>query len=110
MIKGIPVVLYEKTPNGVDDFGRQLFIETPVTVENVLVAPVSAEEVVNEMNLCGKELVYKLGIPKGDAHEWENSKVEFFGKTFETFGAITMGIEEMIPLSWHHIIKVYRYE
>lgn len=102
--------MYEKTPNGVDDFGRTLYTEMPVVVENVIVSPASAEEVVNELNLCGKELVYKLGIPKGDAHEWENSKIEFFGKVFQSFGAITMGIEEMVPLSWHKIVKVYKYE
>ena len=36
-IKGITVVLYEKTLTGTDDFGAPIYNEAAVEVENVLV-------------------------------------------------------------------------
>lgn len=110
LIKGIPVILYERTPNGKDAFGTEIYTETPVTVQNVIVSPATADEIVNDLNLYGKETVYKLGIPKGDTHNWDNSKIEFFGKVFQSFGASTFGIEAMVPSDWHRIVKVYLYE
>ena len=44
MIKGIPVILYEKTVIGKDEFEHPLYREIPVTIENVLVAPASTTE------------------------------------------------------------------
>lgn len=110
MIKGITVVLYEKTPIDTDPFGQPIYEEIPVFVDNVLVAPVSSEDIISDMNLYGKKAVYQLGIPKGDTHEWENAKVSFFGQDFKTFGKVTMGIEDMIPLHWNKKIKVEIYE
>ena len=43
LIKGIPVVLYERTQTNRDDLGDPVYGETPVTVENVLVCPAAAE-------------------------------------------------------------------
>ncbi len=36
--------------------------------------------------------------------------VEFFGRKFRTYGAVTEGIEALIPLSWNRKVKVERYE
>ena len=49
MIKGIPVTLYEKTVIGKDEFDHPIYQETPVTVENVLVAPVSTTEILDTL-------------------------------------------------------------
>ena len=97
MIKGITIKLYEKTKTGEDAFGHPIFEETPVEVNNVLVAPVTSE-------------AYQLAIPKGDTHEWRNRKVEFFGKTFRTVNIPEEGIEDLIPLDWNKKVKVERYE
>ena len=48
MIKGIPVKLYERTASGTDTFGHPIYTETPVTVEDVLVAPASTTEVLDK--------------------------------------------------------------
>ena len=109
LIKGITVTLYEKTLSGVDDFNAPVYTETPVQVENVLVTPVSAEDVINELQLYGKRAVYELSIPKGDTHEWEDRTVEFFGHKWRTFGFCREWIEENLPLSWNKKIKVERY-
>ena len=106
MIKGITVTLYTVTQTGVDAFNRPAYTETAVPVENVLVAPLSDEEVLETLNLTGKKAKYQLGIPKGDAHDWENRKVRFFGEDFRVIGHPTEGIESMIPLGWNKKVKV----
>lgn len=109
-MKGITVTLYEETKTGVDPFGAPVFAQTPVEVENVLVAPTSSDDRITELNLYGKTSVYTLGIPKGDAHDWKNKKVEFFGQTFRTFDDPIKGIDALIPLDWNTKVKVERYE
>lgn len=105
-IRGIAVDLYEKTQTGTDALGNPIFTETPTTVENVLVAPVSDQEILEISNLTGRKAIYQLGIPKGDAHDWVNVKVGFFGQLFRTIGEPTEGIDAMIPLSWNKKIRV----
>lgn len=110
MIRGIPVVLTVMTQVGADAFGAPVYAETTVTVDNVLVAPTSAQEWLDTLNLTGRRAVYTLGIPKGDTHEWEDTKVSFFGKTFHTIGPVTEGIDELIPLAWNKKVQVERLE
>ena len=69
-LHGIPVTLYERTRTGADAFNAPVYSETPVTVENVLVSPVSAEAIVSDLQLYGKRAVYELCLPKGDTHDW----------------------------------------
>ena len=110
MIQGTAITLYEKTATGFNEIGEPIFTETPVTVENVLIGEPSAQERLEETNLTGRMIAYVLGIPKGDAHEWENVTVEFFGHKFRTYGIPMQGIEANIPLSWHLKVKCERYE
>lgn len=109
-MKGITVILYEETKTGTDPFGAPIFAETPVEVDNVLVAPTSSEDQISDQNLYGKKSVYTLAIPKGDINDWRNRKVEFFGQTFRTFDDPIKGIDELIPLDWNTKVKVERYE
>ena len=81
-------------------------METPVEVENVLVAPLSDDEILETLNLTGRRARYQLGLPKGDTHSWENNRVAFFGETFRVIGHPTEGIEHLIPLSWNKKVKV----
>ena len=110
MLKGIDIILYEKTQTGEDAFHAPIYEETPVTVHNVLVGEPSAEEVTTELQLTGRRLAYTLAIPKGDAHDWDNVRVEFFGQTFRTCGGVVQGIESMVPLCWNKKVQVVRYE
>ena len=109
-MKGITVTLYEVTQSGTNAFNEPVFTETPVEVANVLVAPASENEILSATNLYGRKVVYTLGIPKGDAHNWENRKVSFFGETFRTFGIPTEGIEHLVPTAWNKKVMVERYE
>ena len=106
MLKGITIQILEKTIASTDAFGRPVYTEKEEDVENVLVAPMSDEEVLDTLNLTGRRAVYQLGIPKGDTHNWEDKKVKFFGSTWRVIGKPTIGIEAMIPLQWNKKVKV----
>jgi hypothetical protein len=110
MIKGIPVKIYVKKQTGTDPFGAPVFEEAADTVENVLVYPASADDVVNSTSLYGRKAIYTLGIPKSDSHNWENAKIEFFGDTWRSFGIPLKGIDNMIPGKWNQKVMVERYE
>ena len=109
-IKGITITLLDKKETGKDPFGAPIYEEVPEPVENVLVSPTSSEDVTNQLSITGRKSVYTLGIPKGDTHNWENQKVEFFGQMWKTFGIQLEGIEAMIPLEWNKKVLVERYE
>lgn len=49
---------------------------------------------------------YTLGIPKGDAHDWIDRKIGFFGEIWRTVGTPVQGIEANIPLCWHKKVCV----
>lgn len=110
MIKGITILLLQKTQIGVDDFNAPVYSEEWVPVDNVLVGQPSSDDIVSDLQLYGKTLAYTIAIPKGDDHEWTDTKVQFFGKTFSTYGLPVEGIERMIPLSWNKQVKVELYE
>lgn len=109
-MKGIPVTLYTKTETGRDAFSKPIYKETAVTVDNVLVEAISSTEVLETLSLTGRKAVYRLGIPKGDANDWTDKRVNFFGQDFRTIGIPVEGIEEMIPLEWNKKVMVERYE
>lgn len=109
-LKGITVTLYESTQTGTDAFNEPIYTETAINVDNVLVYPSSQTEILETVNLYGRKAVYTLGIPKGDTHDWENRRIDFFGKSWRSFGIPSQGIEDMIPLDWNMKVTVERYE
>lgn len=104
MIRGIPVTLLQL--NRSSDAPSW----TPVTIDNVLVAPVL--EVDNQIALLpdGHRAVYHLGIPKSDTHRWEGQLVQFFGQTWSVIGIPTEGIGSQIPGPWNKkaTVELYR--
>ena len=109
LIKGITIRLFEKVKVGTDEFNKDIFEEIPVEVENVLVSPVNTSEVTSQTNLVGKKAVYTLALPKGDSHDWENARVDFFGESWKTIGFPIGGIDNLIPLGWNKKVTVERY-
>src|SRR5690606_22121565 len=110
IIKGITVTLINKKEVGRDPFDRPIYEDVEIEVDNVLVSPVSTEDIVHTLELTGKKDVYTLAIPKGDTNNWEDAEVIFFGKRWRTFGMVTEGIEHLIPLDWNKKVMVERYE
>ncbi|MBS4750972.1 hypothetical protein KG091_07760 [Carnobacteriaceae bacterium zg-ZUI78] len=109
-LRGTTVILMDKIENGKDPFGKAIYQDKEVKVENVLISPTSSEDVINQLNLTGKKAVYTLGIPKGDTHQWEDKEVRFFNRRWRVFGIPLEGIEEMIPLDWNKKVMVEKYE
>lgn len=110
VIKGQNVTLYEKIQVNTDAFGMPIYDERTVDVQNVLIQPTTAEDIVNEMQIYGKHSVYTLCIPKGDTHTWEDCVVEFWGKKYKQFGAVSQYQEELVPLDWNKKVQVELYE
>lgn len=108
-IKGVPIVLIDKVKVGTDPFGKPIFEDKEITVDNVLIAPTSATDVINQLNLEGRKGTYTLAIPKDDTNEWENREVRFFGKCWQTVGIPLEGIDDLIPLGWNKKVTVERY-
>ena len=109
-IHGIPITLIDKQVVSVDPFGSPVVKDVEITIDNVIVAPATTDDVTSQMSLTGKKISYTLGIPKGDIHDWENKEVRFFGKRWKTVGIPLEGIESMIPLEWNKKVTVERYE
>ncbi len=113
MMKGITVILYERTPTGESDaFNRETWTEKAVPVQNVLVSPITqaGAELLETLNLKGRKADYMLGIPKGDTHEWEGCRVAFFGRDWQVIGKPTEGIEHLIPGAWNRKVEVEAIE
>ena len=110
LLHGMAVQLGVKTKTGEDTFGAPIYNTEYVTVENVLVGEPTSDEITSELALSGKRLQYVLGIPKGNTHEWEDTTVIIWGKTFRTVGGVIRGITENIPGSWDKKVRVVRYE
>lgn len=110
-MNGITVTLYDRTSTGTDALNAPIYSETAVEVYNVLVAPMSDEEVLQTYTLTGRKAVYQMGIPKGDTNDWTAGKrVSFFGEDWRIIGLPQEGIEQLIPLDWNKKVRVERYE
>ena len=105
---GVTVALHVRTQTGVDSFNAPIFSETTESVDNVLIGQPTTEEIDSTISLYGKKIEYMLGIPKGDAHNWEDTIVEFWGRRYRTFGMTIQGIEANIPTPWHKKVRVER--
>lgn len=110
-IKGISIILINKTKDGTDPFGHPIYKDTEETVENVLVGEPTTEDIQNDLTRYGKIVKYTLAIPKGDTHIWEDTEVilpsPFEGK-YKTIGFPTAGIEKNIPLKWNKKVHLER--
>ena len=109
-IHGMQITLIDKQVVSVDPFGSPVVKDVEITIDNVIVAPATTEDVTSQMSLTGKKISYTIGIPKGDNNDWENKEVRFFGKRWKTVGIPLEGIEELIPLEWNKKVMVERYE
>lgn len=112
MIRGVPVLVRKRDRYDYDAIGEPVKRENETKIiENVLIAPASANEITDGLQLHGKKIVYTLGIPKGaDINDWIDSLVEFWGAEWEVVGIPTQGIDELVPTDWNMKVQVARYE
>lgn len=110
-MRGITVTIHPKVNGDLNSIGEAVFsYGDDIDVTNVLVAPASAEEILEADNLYGKKAVYTLGIPKGDTNDWQDQWVTFFGLDWQTFGIPLEGIDSLVPTAWNKKVTVMRRE
>lgn len=109
MIKGHTITLYQKVQIGVDGFNSPIYATQELQIDNVLICPVSSDDIVSTLDLYGKKAVYKICIPKGDTHIWENQQVGFLGHKWDVFTFPLEGFDEDMPLDWNKQYFVERY-
>ena len=107
---GQSVVLTVRTETGRDTFNNPIYALSTETVDNVLIGQPTGEEAQSSIDLYGKRCEVMLGIPKGDTHDWEDTTVTFWGRTWDTIGPTIMGIEANVPTPWHRKIRAARHE
>lgn len=113
-MRGTTVTLYEKKESSADPFGNAVYTETPVQVDGVLVGEPTTDDITSSTMLYGKVIRYMLGIPKGDSHTWEDSRIEWtdaYGTLHRvrSFGVPITGIEANIPTRWHKKVRCEDY-
>ena len=109
-MKGTTIQVEVKTQTGTDPFGAPVYESVFEDVKDVLVGQPSTDEIKTSTDLFGKKLVYMLGIPKGDTHNWEDVNVIIWGRPFKTFGLPITGEQANIPLRWGQNVRVGYYE
>lgn len=109
MIQGISVVLHKRTKTSDDPLGNPIYTYEDASIDNVLVAPSTVDDLVSDVGLEGTKELYTLAIPKGDSNDWLENTVTFFGKTFHCY-AESEGIEANVPLAWNKKVLVERYD
>lgn len=111
MLKGYDVNLYRRTETGKDPFGNPVFDVEIVTVKDVLIAPVSSDDITGSHE--ADRMIFQLGIPKTDNNRWEDATVSFTikGETYtgKVLGKPLVGIEELVPTKWHKKVTVEIY-
>lgn len=114
-MRGQKVTLFYKTQIGVNSFYEPIFEETAVEVDNVLIGEPTTDDIVSSTDLFGKKIMFVLGIPKGDTHDWTDKKISWvnaYGETItvRSFGFPITGVEELIPTPWHKKVRVEAYD
>lgn len=109
-MRGETVKLLSKTATGTDPFGAAIYTETEIEVENVIIGNPSTDDVTTDMNLYGKQLLFVLGIPKGDTNDWKDKTVKIRGEKYKTYGFPLTQTDANVPGYWNTQVKVERYE
>ncbi|MGJ0961076.1 hypothetical protein ACR75P_05195 [Faecalicoccus pleomorphus] len=110
LFKGITITLHEKSMIGRDEFNHPIYQYIDKKVENVLIEPITQTDIVNQTDLRGRKLAYRLCIPKGDNHQWEGNDVTIYNQRFKVYGPVEQYIEKNLPLQWNKKVLVERYE
>lgn len=109
-MRGETVILIDTIIEGVDPFGAPITSEIQIQVDDVIIGSPSVNDAVNELNLTGKSLLFTLGIPKTDTHDWKDKTVIIRGQRFRTYGFPLTQTAANVPGRWNTQVKVEAYE
>lgn len=112
-MRGVTVILKEKTQTGTDAFGQPVYETTDVPIDDVLVGRPESTDIQNTLSLYGKKITYTLSIPKGDTHVWYKSQVVLpapWNETFNVIGDAIETIEANTPTRWNRVVHLERID
>lgn len=112
-MRGVTVILKEKTNIGTDALGQDIFSTKDVSINDVLVGRPESTEIQNALTLYGKQIAYTLSIPKGDTHVWYKSQVVLpapWSATFNVIGDAVETIEANTPTRWNRVVQLERID
>ena len=110
MIKGEKVILIEKKITGLDLFGKEIYSEEEIEIDNVIIGSPTFDQSTESMQLEGKKLAFTLGIPKCDKHDWKDKVIIIRGMRFKSYGFPLVQTSANVPGKWNTQVKVERYE
>lgn len=89
-----------------DAYNHPTWVDHREAVDNVLIGEPTQTEVENSLDVKHERTSYMLAIPKGDAHDWQDAEVEFWGRRWRQVGRVTQGMDHLIPLDWNKKVMV----
>lgn len=107
---GESIILKKVTSSSENEFGEPIETVADIPIPNVIICPLSEQEITDAWNMYGRKAVYSLAIPSDDTNEWENAVVEFFGKKWRVVGMPLETMRDYTPLEWNKKVKVELYE
>lgn len=112
-MRGVTVILKEKTKTGTDALGQDVFTTKDVSIDDVLVGKPESTDIQNALTLYGSKIAYTLSIPKGDTHIWEKSQVVLpapWSETFDVIGKPEETIDANTPTRWNRVVQLERID
>ena len=107
-LRGETVVVSYREQTGVDAFHSPVYKDVEMDVDNVLVEPGEAADVIESVRPDGTEVNYTLRFPKTfkEASKLENGKVKVRGQVIKIIGHPDYLDPEMCPTDWNMTVKV----
>lgn len=116
LIKGRTIQRYELDTTKKDAFGVPEGSYTSEDIDNVLIGSPSESEVLENIQIHGKQITYTLAIPIGDEHDWSSGTiVGFYGRFWQTIGAPVRYDENALnvlpaAVPWNTKVRVTAYD
>lgn len=106
MFRGEKVTVTKRTETGRDSFNNPVFSMEEIEVDNVLVAPGAAADVIDSVRPEGTEVTYTLYFPKTFDGKLENEKINVRGEWLDVIGCPDRYSDELCPTSWNMVVMV----
>lgn len=106
MLTGETVVVTNRTETGRDEFNNPVFTDVEEPVDNVLVAPGAAADVVDTVRPEGAEVNYTLYFPKTFTAKLECEKVQVRGEWLDVIGHPDRYSDDVCPTDWNMVVTV----
>lgn len=110
MIRGVQVIVERPILGGVDEFNAPQYAWELETVENVLPAPLSSENVENHMRTYGDRTGMQFHFPKTYTKSLRNCRIHYQDKVWEVEGDPQAYLAQNTPGQWNRRVNAYIME